>query len=102
MQPLAKHLDSALSQPKSAATKAQLLQALDMIGGCFASLRDLGSRRRDQAAAAEMAGRKHPANMFFGYLWSTFRRVLQNYADDADVVEKQCRFVSKLRRGTCR
>ena len=72
------------------------MQALDMISGCFSSLRDLGVRARDGDAAAapgapSLEGRHHPANQFFGVLWPKFKQVLDKYYDDEEVVDKQCR-----------
>ena len=87
MQPLAQHLANAVAKPKSPAAKAQLLQGLDMIGGCFASLTGLNTSK-----TPSLVGRNHPTVQCFGVLWGVFRQILTNYSDDADVVEKQCRY----------
>jgi len=94
MEPLAQLLASALRKPKSVSTKTQILQALDMISGCFCSLVQLGDLPpATTGAAASLSGVNHPTNQFFGVLWPMFKQTLQQYCDDPDVVEKQCRCV---------
>ena len=92
MQPIAQLLGSALAKPPSRATEDQILQALDMISGCFCSLSHLGRIGKDGAGGA-LVGASHPTNQFFKVLWPTFRDVMKKYADNPDVVEKQCRCV---------
>eukprot|EP00750_Incisomonas_marina_P015009 INCI18051.3.p1 GENE.INCI18051.3~~INCI18051.3.p1 ORF type:complete len:962 (+),score=128.27 INCI18051.3:108-2888(+) len=97
MQPIAQLLGSALAKPPSRATEDQILQALDMISGCFCSLSHLGRIGKDGAGGA-LVGASHPTNQFFKVLWPTFRDVMKKYADNPDVVEKQCRCFKHMLR----
>ena len=118
-----------------------------MISGCFASLKDLGSRRKSGGGGGgeeSMAGTNHPANQFFSVLWATFKlvrllwfirmpaykvnvvivtfaspkccccgclhclhalvlffgvpQIMEKYADDAVVIDKQCRCFKHMLR----